>query len=109
VFAVCSVLKDYELHFMLFNHTFTHSSEASEGASEGVSEGVRQYLDPNGVVVERHLVELADIAVAVEADFYLGHLRHSLTSELVNMLQRTRGDGGSDFHSIDEGSSWEGF
>jgi len=82
-----SVFKEFELHYLLFNN---------------IDSEVPSILEPR-------LMQLADVSVAVEADFFLGHLRRAPTADLVNMLQRTRGDGGSDFYSVDAGSSWEGF
>jgi hypothetical protein len=106
-----SIFADYELHFLAFNHTKTATG------------GQSKHVDHDGVVLEPFLAQLADVSVAVEADFFVGHLASSSTeggsgngsgegsgtAELVNMLQRSRGDGGSDFHSLDAGSSWQGF
>ena len=59
--------------------------------------------------MDADLLEITDLSIAVEADFFIGHLHNNAFADLVNMLQRTRGDGGNDFHSIDEGSSYQSF
>jgi hypothetical protein len=53
--------------------------------------------------------ELADVAVAAEADYFIGNLGNNPRAELLNIMQRMRGDAGRDFHSIDEGSSFTAF
>lgn len=87
---------DFELHFLVFNHT-----KQTTGYP-------KKHTDTAGHIIEPLLTQMADVSVAVEADFFLGHLK-SPEAEVVNMLQRSRGDGGVDFHSVDAGSSWQGF
>lgn len=105
-FFLFRVFCGYDLHFLKFNYA----------VEEGTWRHERRFIDEAGVLLEGTLVHLADVAVAVEADFFVGQLSnkegssgHSNKAGLVNMLQHSRGDGGRDFHSIDDGSSWEGF
>ena len=56
--------------------------------------------------VKEFIYSLANLHVAVDgADGYVGTLSSSW-GVLINVLQRTRGDGGFDFLSADEGSSF---
>lgn len=91
-----SIFADYELHYLAFNHT-----KKTAGYPNKHTDTAGHFMDPL-------LTQVADMSVAVEADFFFGHL-NSRDAEVMNMLQHSRGDGGVDFHSIDSGSSWQGF
>lgn len=61
----------------------------------------------NGVTdfVYEFLLSMANLRVAIEADAFVGTLTSSWCIVLHN-LERTRGDGGWDYHSMDAGSAF---
>jgi hypothetical protein len=55
--------------------------------------------------VEEFVMSMANLYISIHADFFVGTLTSSWCS-LINSLQRTRGDGGIDYNSLDYGSSY---
>lgn len=48
---------------------------------------------------------MSNLAISIEADIFLGTLTSSWCI-MIHGLQRTRGDGGRDYHSLDRGSAY---
>lgn len=51
------------------------------------------------------IFSMANLFVSIRAEYFLGTLSSSWC-QLINMMQRTRGDGGHDYDSIDNGSQF---
>ena len=52
------------------------------------------------------MLSMANLYIATEAEFFVGPLSSSWCAT-VNYMQRTRGDAGTDYHSVDMVSSYD--
>ena len=65
------------------------------------------FISQGNYFIPEFMYSFANLYVASEADAFIGTLTSNWCA-MIHQLERTRGDGGSDYYSMDAGSAFTG-
>jgi hypothetical protein len=90
--SLCRLYPNHTFHYLnQRRYEYIHTGTAKE----------KQAID----FVNDFLFSMSNLYISVEADLFVGTLTSSWCS-MIHALQRTRGDGGRDYHTVDKGSAY---
>lgn len=99
---MCSFIRlypEYRFHFLRYNRITilnVHADTPEQEAFAGL---------PGGSFVDEFMFSMANLYVASEADGFVGTLSSNWCM-MIHHLERTRGDGGYDYFSMDDGTAF---